>query len=74
MKPYAESCEQNRDPILAVLQGFFADRKQVLEIASSTSTMVEISPRKAMSASMPGSRRAIRIAGCGISSPSTSLP
>ncbi|MEN6585598.1 MAG: DUF938 domain-containing protein [Sulfuricella sp.] len=36
MKPYAESCEQNRDPILAVLQSVFADRKQVLEIASGT--------------------------------------
>ncbi|BCB25720.1 hypothetical protein SKTS_06060 [Sulfurimicrobium lacus] len=36
MKPYAESCEQNRDPILTVLQSVFADRKQVLEIASGT--------------------------------------
>ncbi|MBU0593580.1 MAG: DUF938 domain-containing protein [Gammaproteobacteria bacterium] len=36
MKPYAESCEQNRDPILAVLQKILADRKQVLEIASGT--------------------------------------
>jgi SAM-dependent methyltransferase len=36
MKPYAESCEQNRAPILAVLQDVFADRKLVLEIASGT--------------------------------------
>jgi len=36
MKPYAESCEQNRDPILAVLREVFADRQQVLEIASGT--------------------------------------
>lgn len=36
MKPYAESCEQNRAPILAVLQEVFADRKKVLEIASGT--------------------------------------
>lgn len=36
MKPYAESCEQNRDPILAVLQEVFADRRHVLEIASGT--------------------------------------
>ncbi|MFH1494652.1 MAG: DUF938 domain-containing protein [Pseudomonadota bacterium] len=36
MKPYAESCEQNRDPILAVLQKILTDRKQVLEIASGT--------------------------------------
>jgi SAM-dependent methyltransferase len=36
MKPYAESCEQNRAPILAVLQEVFADRERVLEIASGT--------------------------------------
>ena len=36
MKPYAESCEQNRAPILTVLEGVFADRKTVLEIASGT--------------------------------------
>lgn len=36
MKPYAESCEQNRDPILAVLREVFAERRRVLEIASGT--------------------------------------
>ncbi|MDD5388845.1 MAG: DUF938 domain-containing protein [Gallionellaceae bacterium] len=36
MKPYAESCEQNRDPILAVLKEAFAERRRVLEIASGT--------------------------------------
>lgn len=36
MKPFAESCEQNRDPILAVLREAFADRRRVLEIASGT--------------------------------------
>lgn len=36
MKPYAESCEQNQAPILAVLREVFADRKRVLEIASGT--------------------------------------
>ncbi|MDD5366028.1 MAG: DUF938 domain-containing protein [Gallionellaceae bacterium] len=36
MKPYAESCEQNRDPILAVLREALAERKRVLEIASGT--------------------------------------
>jgi cyclopropane fatty-acyl-phospholipid synthase-like methyltransferase len=36
MKPYAESCEKNREPILAVLKEIFSDRKQVLEIASGT--------------------------------------
>lgn len=35
-KPYAESCAQNRDPILAVLREVFADRRRVLEIASGT--------------------------------------
>lgn len=36
MKPYAESCEQNRGPILAILQRVFADSKQILEIANGT--------------------------------------
>lgn len=36
MKPYSESCERNRDPILAVLRTAFADRREVLEIASGT--------------------------------------
>lgn len=35
-KPYAESCEQNQAPILAVLREIFADRRRVLEIASGT--------------------------------------
>jgi cyclopropane fatty-acyl-phospholipid synthase-like methyltransferase len=35
-KPYSESCEQNREPILAVLKQAFADRSQVLEIGSGT--------------------------------------
>lgn len=36
MKPYSESCDQNRAPIQAVLDDVFADRKHVLEIASGT--------------------------------------
>ena len=35
-KPYSESCEQNRDPILAILRVVFADRTHVLEIGSGT--------------------------------------
>ncbi|MDP2028312.1 MAG: DUF938 domain-containing protein [Thiobacillus sp.] len=35
-KPYSESCEQNREPILAVLKQAFADCSQVLEIGSGT--------------------------------------
>jgi len=35
-KPYAESCEQNRDPILDVLREAFADRSYVLEVGSGT--------------------------------------
>ncbi len=35
-KPCSESCEQNREPILAVLREVFADRSCVLEIGSGT--------------------------------------
>ena len=35
-KPYSESCEQNRAPILAILRDVFADRNHVLEIGSGT--------------------------------------
>ncbi|MCW0372281.1 class I SAM-dependent methyltransferase [Xanthomonas sacchari] len=35
-RPYAPSCDRNRDPILQVLQRQFADRRQVLEIGSGT--------------------------------------
>lgn len=36
MKPYAESCDQNRDPILAVIEPLFAACREVLEIGSGT--------------------------------------
>lgn len=35
-KPFAPACLRNRDPILAVLQAHFADRKRVLEVGSGT--------------------------------------
>jgi cyclopropane fatty-acyl-phospholipid synthase-like methyltransferase len=35
-KPYAPACDRNRDPILAVLRKYFADRTRVLEIGSGT--------------------------------------
>ncbi len=35
-KPFAPACERNRDPILAVLRGFLADSRQLLEIGSGT--------------------------------------
>jgi cyclopropane fatty-acyl-phospholipid synthase-like methyltransferase len=35
-KPYSESCEQNRAPILSILREVFADRSHVLEIGSGT--------------------------------------
>ena len=35
-KPFAPSCERNREPILAVLREHFADRARVLEIGSGT--------------------------------------
>ncbi|MGD8234917.1 MAG: DUF938 domain-containing protein [Chromatiales bacterium] len=36
MKPYSESCVQNREPILSVIEPLFRDRKDVLEIGSGT--------------------------------------
>ncbi len=36
MKPFAESCEQNRDPILEVLRIELADKSRLLEIGSGT--------------------------------------
>ncbi|MGD8616941.1 MAG: DUF938 domain-containing protein, partial [Gammaproteobacteria bacterium] len=36
MKPFAESCEQNRDPILGVLRVELAGRSRLLEIGSGT--------------------------------------
>ncbi len=35
-KPFSAACERNRDPILAVLRSFFADRTRVLEVGSGT--------------------------------------
>ncbi|MBN9460671.1 MAG: DUF938 domain-containing protein [Burkholderiales bacterium] len=35
-KPCSPACERNREPILAVLRTWFADRRQVLEIGSGT--------------------------------------
>ncbi|MFO1507206.1 MAG: DUF938 domain-containing protein [Lysobacterales bacterium] len=35
-KPFAAACERNREPILAVLREFFADRRRVLELGSGT--------------------------------------
>ena len=35
-KPYSEACERNREPILAVLQRCFAERRCVLEIGSGS--------------------------------------
>ncbi|QYZ66314.1 MAG: methylase [Gammaproteobacteria bacterium (ex Lamellibrachia satsuma)] len=36
MKPYAESCDQNREPILAVIEPLFGGCLSVLEIGSGT--------------------------------------
>ncbi len=36
MKPYAESCDQNRDPILGVISRLFAQSSKVLEVGSGT--------------------------------------
>ncbi len=36
LKPYSAACDRNREPILAVLKEWFADRHEVLEIGSGT--------------------------------------
>jgi len=36
LKPFSEACEQNKQPILAVLQQHFAEVQSVLEIGSGT--------------------------------------
>ncbi|MFP3873760.1 MAG: DUF938 domain-containing protein [Thiohalophilus sp.] len=36
MKPFAEACEENKQPILAVLQRQFTDCRTILEIGSGT--------------------------------------
>jgi cyclopropane fatty-acyl-phospholipid synthase-like methyltransferase len=36
MKQYSEACEQNKEPILAVLREAFSDTRNVLEIGSGT--------------------------------------
>lgn len=36
MKPYAESCDQNREPILQVIAPLLTDHRDVLEIGSGT--------------------------------------
>jgi len=35
-KPFSPASERNREPILSVLRGWFADRSQILEIGSGT--------------------------------------
>ncbi|WP_293370454.1 DUF938 domain-containing protein [Nevskia sp.] len=35
-KPFSPACERNREPILELLRGHFADRRRVLEIGSGT--------------------------------------
>jgi hypothetical protein len=35
-RPHSPACDRNRDPILAVLQRHFADRREALEIGSGT--------------------------------------
>jgi SAM-dependent methyltransferase len=36
MKPHSPACDRNKEPILKVLQTYFADRRDVLEIGSGT--------------------------------------
>lgn len=36
MKPFSQACENNKEPILTILRGVFADRRRLLEIGSGT--------------------------------------
>jgi hypothetical protein len=36
MKPYSEACEQNKQPILDVIQPYFANAENILEIGTGT--------------------------------------
>ncbi len=36
LKPYAESCDQNKDPIFNVIEPYLIDQRSVLEIGSGT--------------------------------------
>jgi cyclopropane fatty-acyl-phospholipid synthase-like methyltransferase len=36
VKPYSESCDQNRDPIFSIIEPLFRGRRNVLEIGSGT--------------------------------------
>jgi cyclopropane fatty-acyl-phospholipid synthase-like methyltransferase len=36
MKPFSESCNQNREPIIKIIQPLLADKKSVLEVGSGT--------------------------------------
>jgi len=45
-KPYSESCDQNRDPILAVIQPILTDKQSVLEIGSGTGQHATFFARK----------------------------
>lgn len=46
VKPFAESCEQNKEPILAVLKQWFATPGVVLEIGSGTGQHAVYFPRQ----------------------------
>ncbi len=36
MKPYSEACEENKQPILAVIKNYFSNHQHILEIGSGT--------------------------------------
>lgn len=36
MKPYSESCDQNREPILSVIEPLFSEMRNILEVGSGT--------------------------------------
>ncbi len=63
MKPYAESCEKNKEPILAVLKQVFAERTRVLEIASGTGQHAVYFAREMPHLSWQPSEQAQHVAG-----------
>jgi len=44
MLPFSEACERNKDPILGILRGAFADLSGVVEIGSGSGQHAVTSP------------------------------
>lgn len=62
----APACRRNRDPILAVLRGYFEDRARVLEIGSGTGQHAEYFARALPHLTWQASDRAENLPGIGL--------